>query len=100
MSEGSGGQEIDEAVLREQRIERLIDRLPERLQGPARWLRKPSSRWLRLPAGLLLLCGGLLGALPFFGFWMLPAGLALLAEDLPPLRRVSGRLLAWFERRR
>ena len=50
------------------------------------WLRKPSSRWLRLPVGLLLVAGGLLGFLPVLGFWMLVPGLLLLSLDVPFLR--------------
>jgi hypothetical protein len=82
------------------RVERLIDRLPERLRTTVRWLRRPSSRWVRIPAGLLLVVASLLSILPFFGLWMLPLGLMLLAEDLPPLRRARERLLAWIARRR
>jgi hypothetical protein len=81
------------------RIERLIARLPPWLGRLVRWLRKPSSRWLRIPLGILLCLGGLLWILPFLGLWMLPLGLLLLAEDLPPLKRASARLLAWLERR-
>ena len=84
----------------EHRVERLIDRLPERLRTTVRWLRRPSSRWVRAPAGLLLVGASLLSILPFFGLWMLPLGLMLLAEDVPPLRRARERLLAWIERRR
>src|SRR5262245_62376 len=84
----------------EHRVERLIDRLPERLQTTVRWLRRPSSSWVRIPAALLLAGSSLLSILPFFGLWMLPLGLMLLAEDVPPLRRVRDRLLEWIERRR
>jgi hypothetical protein len=84
----------------EHRIERLIDRLPERLRTTVRWLRRPSSRWVRVPAGLLLAGASLLSILPFFGLWMLPLGLMLLAEDVPPLQRARNRLLEWIERRR
>jgi hypothetical protein len=91
----------DDPVRRhEHRLERLFDRLPERLQSTVRWLRRPSSRWVRIPAGLLLVVASLLSILPFFGLWMLPLGLMLLAEDVPPLRRARERLLAWIERRR
>jgi hypothetical protein len=65
-----------------------------------RWLRRPSARLVRIPAGALLCIGGLFGMLPFLGFWMLPAGLVLLAEDVPPLTRARGRTLDWVERRR
>jgi hypothetical protein len=49
---------------------------------------------------LLLVVASLLSILPFFGLWMLPLGLMLLAEDVPPLRRARDRLLEWMERRR
>jgi hypothetical protein len=70
------------------------------MQKPTRWLRRPSSRWVRIPAGALLLCGSVLSILPFFGIWMLPLGLMLLAEDVPPLRRLRGRVLDWIAHRR
>jgi hypothetical protein len=41
---------------------------------------------LRVPLGLLLIAGGFLAILPFFGLWMIPLGLILLAFDLPILR--------------
>lgn len=81
------------------RLDLLIRRLPRRLQTPVRWLLQPSARWLRIPAGLLLIVGGFLAILPILGLWMLPLGLVLLAEDVPPLRRATGRVLAWIERR-
>jgi hypothetical protein len=84
----------------ERRLRRLLRRLPGRLQALTRWLRKPASRWARIPAGVLLIIGGCLAILPFFGLWMLPLGLMLLADDIPPLRRLRGRALNWLERRR
>lgn len=88
------------ADLYEQRLQRLIDRLPKVLQPSTRWLRRSSSRWVRVPTGVLLVCGGLLSIFPFFGIWMLPLGLLLLAEDLAPLRRPRDRALDWIARRR
>jgi hypothetical protein len=35
----------------------------------------------------------MLGFLPVLGFWMLPIGLALLAYDVPPMRRPLARAL-------
>lgn len=81
-------------------VETLIDRLPDRMRAPTRWLRRPSSRWARIPAAVLLVFGGLLSILPLLGLWMLPLGLLLLAEDVPPLRRTRGRILAGIQRRR
>jgi hypothetical protein len=48
----------------------------------------------------LLIIGGRLAILPAFGLWMLPLGLMLLADDIPPLRRFRDRALDWLERRR
>jgi hypothetical protein len=70
------------------------------MQAITRWLRKPSSRWARIPAGLFLIIGGCLAVLPVFGLWMLPLGLMLLADDIPPLRRLLDRAAGWLERRR
>lgn len=41
--------------------------------------------------GLVLIFLGLLGFLPILGFWMIPLGLAVLATDIPPLKR-------WFRK--
>jgi hypothetical protein len=35
--------------------------------------------------------------LPFLGLWFLPLVGVLLAEDGPPVRHATGRLLAWIE---
>ena len=82
------------------RVDRLIDHLPSVARQPSRWLRRPSSRWARIPAGVLLVIGGLLSILPLLGLWMLPLGAILLAEDLPALRRLRERTLDMIERRR
>jgi hypothetical protein len=85
----------------EHRLELLIDRVPsDSIRSSIRWLRRPSSRWARIPAGMLLLGGGLLSFLPILGLWMLPVGLALLAEDIPILRRGRDRTLDWIAQRR
>ncbi|HZZ25199.1 MAG TPA: hypothetical protein VFE60_22720 [Roseiarcus sp.] len=84
----------------ERRLRRLLRRLPGRMQAASHWLRKPASRWARIPAGMLLIIGGCLSILPIFGLWMLPLGLMLLADDIPPLRRFRDRALDWLERRR
>lgn len=86
-------------ALRQWRIGRLVAHLPRRLQPAVNWLLRPSSRWARVPAGLLFCLGGVLAILPVLGLWMLPLGLVLLAEDVPPLRRMTDRALHWIERR-
>jgi hypothetical protein len=82
------------------RLERLINRLPRRIRSTIRFVRQPSGRWLRIPTGLLLMAGGLLWFLPLVGLWMLPIGLALLADDLKALRCVRSRALDWIEHHR
>jgi hypothetical protein len=86
--------------LREYRSQRLAELLPAAARPVAHWLRSPAARPVRIPAGLLLCLGGALGALPLVGFWMLPLGVLLLAEDVPPLRRATGRMLAWLQHKR
>jgi hypothetical protein len=48
----------------------------------------------RIPAGIALTAGGLVGFLPIVGFWMVPLGLAVLAQDVPVMRPPLARLLA------
>jgi len=59
------------------------------------WLRDhlPNTPWLRVPIGILLVICGILGFLPILGFWMIPLGLAVLAVDFPPARRLGRRLI-------
>jgi hypothetical protein len=85
---------------KEERLERLIDRLPGRLRDFTRWARRPSSRWARIPLGVFLILGGILSILPVFGLWMLPLGVILLGEDIAALRRLRDGLLDLLERLR
>jgi hypothetical protein len=74
-------------------------RLP---RGPARfvgWLRKPSSRFVRIPLAILLIVGGIFGFLPVLGLWMLPLGLLLFAQDVPFLQKPIAQVLGWVERK-
>ncbi len=87
----------------EERLNRQFDRFERELPGwvgrSVRWLRAPSSRWIRIPAGLFLVVGGVFSILPLLGLWMLPIGLLLLAQDVPFLRRPMRRAMLWVERR-
>lgn len=56
-------------------------------------LRRSTSPWVRVPLGILLCLGGVLGFLPILGFWMLPLGLGVLAVDWPPARRLVEKIL-------
>jgi hypothetical protein len=75
-----------------------LDRLEERLPDfPARMLRKvrsPQVAPYRVPVGIALTAGGVLGFLPVLGFWMVPLGLAVLAQDVPVMKPPLARLLA------
>jgi len=64
-----------------------------------RWLRRPSSRLVRIPLALLLILGGIFSFLPILGLWMLPLGLLLFAQDVPMLQAPLARMLAWVERK-
>jgi hypothetical protein len=75
-------------------LEQLQQRLPPFLARALGWVRRPSSAWARYPLALALVLGGFLGFLPILGLWMSPLGLALIAQDVPFLRRLLARLLA------
>jgi hypothetical protein len=79
-------------------LDRFERRLPRGIAASLRWLRAPSSRWVRIPVGLLLIVGGLFSFLPVLGLWMLPLGVLLLAQDLPFLRRPTRWTLILLER--
>ncbi len=83
-------------------LNRRLDRAERHLPGIfSAWLahlRRPSASWLRVPLGILLVIGGLLGFLPVLGFWMLPLGLVLLSLDFALLRRPTARTIVSGER--
>lgn len=81
----------------ERQLDKLSKRLPKGIGGPFLWLRAPTSRWVRIPAGVLLIIGGVFGFLPIIGFWMAPLGALLIAQDVPFLRRPTLRALGWLE---
>ncbi len=77
----------------------IADRLPDKGARFVRWVRQPSSRWVRIPLALLLVLGGIFSFLPVLGLWMLPLGLLLIAQDLPFLQRPLANGLGWGERK-
>jgi len=83
-----------------QKLIREIDRLEGHLPGWAVRLLQatlaPGAIWVRVPLALALMAGGVVGFLPVLGFWMVPLGVALLAIDVPFLRRPMARLLAFI----
>jgi hypothetical protein len=70
--------------------------------GPSKfvgWVRKPSSIYARVPLAILLIAGGIFSFLPVLGLWMLPLGLLLFAQDVPPLQKPMAHGLGWIERK-
>ncbi|WP_409363664.1 hypothetical protein [Bradyrhizobium sp. AUGA SZCCT0051] len=74
-------------------------KLPEKPARFVAWLRKPSSRYVRIPLAILLIIGGIFSFLPVLGLWMLPLGLLLFAQDVPFLQKPTAQLLGWIERK-
>ena len=82
--------EFDEA------LGRLEKRLPAFAARALRYL-VDSSPWVRVPPALLIFLLGFVGFLPVLGFWMIPLGLVLLAQDIPFLRPPLARALNWLD---
>ena len=73
----------------EKRLRRQIDAIAggvPGIRGAVRSLIDGRLSVIRIPLGILLVLGGLVGFLPILGVWMLPLGLLLLAVDVPALR--------------
>jgi len=91
-------------MIDERPLHRLLAGLPGPVRRAVEWLRRPSAGWVRVPLAVVLILGGFVGFLPILGFWMLPIGVLLLAEDLPVLKRPTLRALGtvqgWWDRRR
>lgn len=84
------------------RLDRQFDRIGRAVpasSGFLEWVRRPSSRLVRIPLGILLVLGGIFSFLPVLGAWMLPLGLFLLALDLPFLQGPLNRVTLWVQRR-
>jgi hypothetical protein len=84
-------------------LERYFDvieqHLPNWLARFLHWLRQPSMLLARIFVSLLLLVGGVFAFLPILGFWMLPLGLIIIAQDLPFLQSPLVRVFQWVERK-
>jgi hypothetical protein len=86
----------------EGRINRQFDKLQRKIPAAAKlfeWLRRPATRFVRIPIGVLLVLGGIFSFLPILGVWMLPLGLIIIAEDLPFLQLPLVRCFQWIERK-
>ena len=61
----------------------------------------PQTRAGRIALGVALCLGGVVGFLPVLGFWMLPLGLMVLAQDIAAVRRFRRRaMVKWYRWRR
>jgi len=81
-------------------LQRMQHTLPPWARRMLRHADKPRAVWIRVPAAIGLTVGGLFGFLPVLGFWMTPFGLALLAVDVPFMRKRVARVLAFINRKR
>ena len=79
-------------------METVKDTTKKRLKIGARSFSLPGSRLARMIIGAALLVGGVLGALPILGFWMVPLGLLVLSVDVPAVRRWRRRVEVRFGR--
>jgi hypothetical protein len=80
-------------------LDRLQDHMPDWASRKMERLRAPDMTWVRVPAGVAFIGGGIFSFLPVLGIWMLPLGLALLAIDVPPMRAPLARVLAFTNRK-
>jgi hypothetical protein len=77
----------------------LEEHAPDRVARAIRWLRNPRGKWVRLPLGILLVAAGFLGpVIPVLGLELVPVGLLLIAQDVPPLREPVAEMTLWLER--
>ena len=79
-------------------MKRLDQRLPRFAGASLRYL-VDSSPWVRIPPAVGLIVGGTFSFLPVLGIWMLPVGLVLLAQDVPPLRTPIAKAIHWADRK-
>ena len=82
-------------------MERFQNHIPTWIGRNLNRLRGERAKWVRVPTGVALICGGVLGFLPLpvVAIWMLPVGLALLAYDVPTMRKPIARLLHFTNRK-
>ena len=81
-----------------QEMDRFQDQMPAWVGRNLKRLCGKHAVWVRVPAGVALIGGGVLSFLPVLGIWMLPLGVALLAQDVPVIRRPTAHLLGFINR--
>ena len=82
-------------------IEALQKHIPAWFSRNLDRIRGERAIWIRVPTGVALAIAGVLGflPLPIVAIWMLPVGLALLAHDVPVMRRPMAHLLHFINRK-
>ena len=80
-------------------LDLLQARVPHRISNVMRKVRGPGAKPYRIPIGVALTVGGVFGFLPVVGFWMVPLGLAVMAQDVPVMRPPMARMVAWINRK-
>ena len=79
-------------------MDHFQDYMPAWVARNLKRLRGERAVWVRVPAGIALIGGGVLSFLPVLGIWMLPLGVALLAQDIPAMHKPMARLLDFTNR--
>ena len=83
----------------DEELDLLQTRVPDGVSKVMKKVRGPSAKPYRIPIGIALTVGGVFGFLPLIGFWMVPLGLAVLAQDVPVIRPPLARAVAWINRK-
>lgn len=78
----------------DEQLDRLQQELPKPVAKPVRKLRRPDWKWVRIPVGVLLVIAGVVSTTPGLNS-RFAAGVALLAIDVPFLRKPTARALRW-----
>jgi len=83
----------------DEEMDRLQGHMPDWAGRNFDRLRQPEAVWVRVPAGIALIGGGVLSFLPVLGLWMLPVGVALLACDVRPMQPPLAHALRFANRK-
>lgn len=67
-----------------------------RIQNYVERIKQMPNKGIRVSVGVALIIGGILGALPVLGFWMIPLGLAILSVDYAWARRATAAMKRWL----
>lgn len=67
-----------------------------RIQNYVERIKQMPNKGIRVSVGVALIIGGVLGALPVLGFWMIPLGLAILSVDYAWARRATAAMKRWL----